>query len=122
MFTASYTLGLKRYSAGAKDARGNAVPTFADPVDWRVFSIVPGSGDSVSRGGGAGLEPPEPHRDLSVIEYFVTAPDDENVPTERDVVVYDGQDYQVAGRPDHWNTASPWGWAPVVVRLRRTEG
>jgi hypothetical protein len=124
MFPTRLTLQVKRYAAGAENARGNAAVGYADPVDWSVHSVLPGAGVSATRAGRAGEEPLQPNRDLSLIDYTVLAPDDDNVPTERDLVVYGGDDYEVDGRPDRWGDANPWGGplAPAVVRLRRSEG
>lgn len=125
MFPTTLVLGVKRLTPGAKNSRGNKAIVYADPVDWPVHSIVPGAGDSATRGTKTGQEPLHPNRDLSLIEYTILAPDDDQVPTEHDLVVYDGTEYEVDGRPDSWSPATPWGgaeWAPAVVRLRRVEG
>jgi hypothetical protein len=115
-FPTPYLLHVKRYDPdGTKDRRGNAVPGYDPAVAWEVHSITPGAME----------EPGETNRDLSVIAYTVLAPADGLVPGERDLVVYDGLDYQINGRPADWSQAAPWSStlnAPIAVELKRFEG
>lgn len=106
-------LGVRRYAGASKDAHGNATTTYGDPFDWEVHGLAP----------GAMGEPGVLNRDASEVEWTVFAAKSSKVPTERDLVVVDGQDFAVEGRPKDW-TRGPWQHptAGVVVELRRLEG
>lgn len=106
------TLRVRRLVTGAKDRHGNATETYADPIDWPVHGLAPGARSE--SGGG---------RDLSVIAWTVFAPVGGNAPTERDVVLVDGVEYPVVGRPEDWSQG-PFDGGPggLIVELRRAEG
>ena len=107
-----YTLGVRRYVPGAKDARGNPVDAWADPIDLPVSGIAP----------GAMQEPGLPLRDASEVAFTVYLPAHENMPTERDLVTYGGVDYPVNGRPKDWGQG-PFGFtAGWTFELRNPEG
>lgn len=108
-----YTLGVKRRQAGATDAHGNPVVTYAAPTDWHVHGYAP----------GANVDPANPNRDLSLILWTVYAPASDEAPGELDKVVLDGVEYAVEGRPADW-TKGPWPHptAGIVVELKRAEG
>lgn len=113
MIRARHVLQVRRYTAATKDALGNDVPTFADPIDWPVRQVDP----------GAMSEPREPHRDASVVVFTVHANPHPNTPTARDRVIVDGDEYAVNGHPKDW-TRGPWRnpVAGIVVELRNVEG
>lgn len=107
------TLQVKRHSLGDRDAHGNQADVFADPIDWPVFGVNP----------VAAMETTADNRDRSVITPIVYAPPGGNAPTEYDRVVYNGQDYEVNGRPADW-TEGPYIDidAGITVVLKRVEG
>lgn len=107
------TLHVKRFAAGAVGAHGNAAAGHGDPVEWDVYGLAP----------GASQEPTQSNRDLSEIEWTVFAPNNDELPTEKDLVVVDEVEYAVEGRPADW-TRGPFGGgvAGVVIELRRAEG
>lgn len=105
-------LHVRRLTSGADDGHGNVGETFADPTPWEVWGLAPGSMREAIVG-----------RDLSEVAWSVLAPKSAAMPTERDVVVVDGADYAVNGRPQDF-TRGPWEnpGAGVVVELVRVEG
>lgn len=113
MFPTPHVLGVRRLTSGSTGAHGNATKTLADPIDWHVHALVPGSMQ----------EPNQPNRDLSIVAWSVLAPKSEQVPTADDVVVLDDEDYEVVGDPQDF-TRGPWSapFAGVVVELTRSEG
>lgn len=113
MLPITATLGVKRRIEGATDAHGNPVVSYAEPTDWRIHGLQP----------GANAEPGQPNRDLSEIVWTVYAPANDEAPGEYDLVVVDGEDFEVEGRPSDW-TRGPWPnpVAGLVVELRRAEG
>ena len=98
---------------GEKDAHGNPRVTYADSTPWPVHGLAP----------GANVEGEQPNRDLSVVEWTVYAPASDEAPGELDLVVVDGEEFEVEGRPSDW-TRGPWGHptAGLVVLLRRPTG
>lgn len=109
----TFTLQVKRRQAGSKDSHGNKAVTYAAPADWVVRGYAP----------GANVEGTDLHRDLSVVLWTVYADATDDVPGELDLVVLNGVDYAVEGRPADW-THGPWHnpVAGVVVELKRAEG
>lgn len=107
-----YTLGVRRRVEGAKDAHGNPLVTYADPIDWPVHAIAPGASDM----------PTDPNRDLSLILWTVYAPAGGNVPGDLDLVVLDGVEYALDSHHSDW-TRGPWvhPMAGVSVALKRPE-
>lgn len=105
-------LQVRRLVSAGSDGHGNAGETFAEPVSWDVWGLAPGSMREAIVG-----------RDLSEVAWSVMAPKSSAVPTERDVVIFDGDDYAVNGRPqDYTNGPWPHPTAGVVVELLRVEG
>lgn len=108
-----FTLQWRRLIEGAKDAHGNPVDAWDDPIDWPVHGYAPGANE-LQPGG---------NRDLSMVKLSVYAPATEPFPRERDKVIVDGAEYMVHGRPEDWSHG-PWVHpdAGVVVMLEDTEG
>lgn len=108
-----FTLGVRRYSPGPKNAHGKPTPVYGDPIDWPVYGYGP----------GPNTEPGDPNRDASVIAWTVYAPTGDATPTEHDLVILEGDTYRVDGRPEDY-THGPWPHptAGVAVNLTRTEG
>jgi hypothetical protein len=108
-----FTLAVRRYQPGATDAHGNPVESWSESQPWVVRGYAP----------GAMAEPSEANRDLSLIEWTVYADANDSAPGERDLVVLEGDEYAVEGRPADW-TKGPWPHptAGIVVELKRAEG
>jgi hypothetical protein len=108
------TLQVKRRLAStAKNAHGVPIYTYAEPVDWPVYSLAPGAQPENTAG----------NRDLTVVAWTVYAPPSANAPTELDLVVVDGKDFPVLGRPADWSRSPvPHPTAGDVVELKRTDG
>lgn len=92
---------------------GNLQGTYGPPVDWMVRSVDPVTG----------REPGLENRDAALLAYAIQADNAPEVPGYRDLVVVDGVEYLVDGRPDDWSRG-PWPnpAAGVTVYLRRVEG
>lgn len=109
--TTPFTIGVKRYQTGAKDAHGNTLDTWADPISVGVYSIAPATSD----------EPYENGRESIVTGLTVLAPAGTEIDA-RDLVVIDNEDYTVEGDIANWNQG-PFGWSPgVQINLKRVEG
>lgn len=109
----TFTLHVRRLELGDEDRHGNKAKTFGTAVPWVVRGYAP----------GANVENGDPHRDLSTILWTVYADANDDLPTEHDLVVLNGDEYAVEGRPADW-THGPW-FNPVagaVVELKRPEG
>jgi hypothetical protein len=108
-----YTLGVKRYQAGATDSHGNPVDAWADPVDWPVYAYA----------SGANEEPTEAGRDLSMVLWTVYAPAGDGLPGAQDHVVLDGTEYAVEGDPRDYSH-DPWSnhIGGAVVYLKKANG
>lgn len=106
-----HTVGVRAFQAGATDAHGNPVQSWATPVSVAVHALSPGSD-----------EPATTSRDLSIIEWTVYAPAGTTV-GPRDLVVVDGRGYEIEGEVKDY-TRGPWvnPVAGVVFELRRAEG
>lgn len=105
-----HTIGHRAYQAGAKDAHGNPVDTWAAPVTVNVYAIYPRY-----------AQEPEPDRPLVVVGLAVLAPPTVQI-GPRDRVVIDGEEWDVEGDPGDW-TRGPWDYAPgVEIVLKRAEG
>lgn len=106
-------LQVRRYEAGATDAYGNAADGLSAPQAWSVRGIAP----------GAMSEPYEATRDASSVVWTVYADKSGDVPGVRDVVVLDGDEFNVIGEPRDWTRGPyPNPTAGVVVELGRVEG
>lgn len=107
-----YTLGLRRYVAGTKDAHGNTGATFSDPEPLPAHFVAPGSM----------TEPAQTNRDLSLVAYTIGVQPGTLV-TERDRVLVDGIEYEIDGRPADW-TRGPWSdtRGGIIIELRKAEG
>lgn len=106
------TLQVKRRIEGGLDAHRNPIITWSDPADWKVYGVAPTTA----------METTADNRDRSVVVPMVYAPLSADVPTEYDRVVYNGQDYEVDGRPRDWTQGPLNPSAGVSVVLKRVEG
>lgn len=112
MIPTPYTLTVRASSPGPKDDFGNPTTVWTERP-WQVHAVAP----------GASTELYQPNRDMSRIAHMVLAPASDDVPTEADEVLVDGEWFKVDGAPDDY-TRGPWvnPVAGVVVMLRRDEG
>ena len=110
-----HTIGVRRFEEGATDAHGNPVDEWdADRVlDVAVHFVAPA--DTV--------EPYRDHRDLLRTDLAVGAPKVDNLPDNRDLVVWQGEDYRVEGDVSDF-TFGPWTHphAGVTFLIRKVEG
>lgn len=113
MLPTPWSVGVKRFSPdGVEDAHGNSSDAYAEPLPLPCYFIAPGAMD----------EPANANRDLSVVEFTIGAPENPNLPAERDRVVLEGVEYAVNGKPKDWNRG-PFGYRPgVTFELRKVEG
>ena len=103
---------VRRLVSGTEDAHGNSSSTYGAPVAWTVRGLAPGS-----------MAENLIDRNSSEVEWTVYADDSPQVPTEADIVVVDGDEFTVNGRPADWTRGPyPNPQAGVVVELRRVEG
>ena len=108
-----YALAVRRRIEGAKDGHGNSVQQWGDPIAWMVRQVDP----------GASVRPFEQGRDLSMVLFTVHSDAGPNVPTEFDLVVVDGVEYAVQGRPSDWTRGPfPNPAAGVVTFLKAVSG
>lgn len=107
-----HALGLRKFTPGVKDERGNTIDAWGDPVTIRVHGVAPGAMD----------EPGSAARDLSLIAWTVYAPAGHGI-AARDLIVLNGREYRINGEPRDW-TMGPWDMpiAGSVIELTRAEG
>lgn len=112
VFPLPYVLHIRRFTTVVNEY-GDDETSWGAPEPWPVHAVAPGPME----------EPWRSARDLSVIAYTVYAPADGPRLHEQDVVVVDGEDYQVDGRPMDYSRG-PWQMehAGIVVALKRAEG
>lgn len=107
---AVYTVLVKRRTTGALDAHGNPVEGLSDPEPLAVYAIAP-----------TGSQEPGSGR-LDVTTGLSLLLPSEAVLGPLDVVVVDGEDWQVEGEVADY-TRGPFGYrAGRVASLTRTEG
>lgn len=95
---AAIAVQVKRYDPGTKDAHGN-VGGHADPEDVYVYAVAPSSSTE-----------PAPDRDAVVTVLTIYAPPSV-VLDPRDLVVVNGEDYDVVGDTADFNRG-PFAFAP----------
>lgn len=108
---AYYEIGLRKWQEGVEDAHGNRTDGYADPVNYKVYSIAPGTSN----------EPFESGRSHVITGLTVLAP--AGIPVEsNDLVIVDDEEYTVEGEIANWNRG-PFQWQPgIQINLRRVEG
>lgn len=107
---AVYTVGHKVYTPGAKDAHGNPVEAWADPVDLDVYAIAP----ATSQEPGADRLAVTTGLSLLVPLGAVVGPHDR--------FLIDGVEWKVEGDVADWSR-NPFGYdAGLSVSLTREEG
>lgn len=109
---ARYTAAYRAYHLGPKDSYGNRQKLHSDPVEFPVFWVAPGAMDTFTA----------PGRDASAIVWTLATPSPCPV-LEHDLVILDGDEYRLNGRPKDW-TKGPWPnpVAAVIIELIRKEG
>lgn len=113
-FPSPHRLQVRRFTKATEpDEMGNYASGLGDPEDWWVRSIDP----------VPNRESATANRDLATLAYSIQADKTDKVPSYRDVVLVDGQEYPVDGRPDDWSNG-PWPnpAAGVTVYLKKIEG
>lgn len=109
------TLSIRRRVEGERDIYGNPQVSYGEAELWPVYAIAPRSS----------AEPGEENRDLVITGLTVYAPVDGPRPGPLDLVVHDGDDWQVTGEVGVWdhNPHKPHTeHLGVVVNIDRTEG
>jgi hypothetical protein len=115
MYPLAQTIGHKVHQAGAKDAHGNPVDSWAAPVDVQVYGYGPRTDVRGSTGSG------EPAGTQVLVGLQLLAPKG-TVISPQDRIVIDGNEYEVDGEIGDWNNG-PFGFEPgVVINLKRAEG
>ncbi|MBO0747278.1 MAG: hypothetical protein J2O47_02940 [Acidimicrobiaceae bacterium] len=111
----TWLLEVRRYQGDQVDAHGNQIPLWGAPQPWPVYYLAPGPSSEIT----------DRTREEAVrIVWNIGAPATPAVPGERDLVVVDGEEFEVEGRPADY-THTPWPPHPtagVVVELHRVEG
>jgi hypothetical protein len=107
-----YVVQRLAYVAGAVDAHGNDIDSWADPVDVAVHGWVPPAADE---------EPAEAGRSPVLRDLDAYAPAG-TVVAPKDRMTVDGVLYDVVGHVEDF-THGPWQWAAGVrINLKRVEG
>lgn len=114
MLPKPWTVGHRVWSQSGRDAHGNAVDSWADPVDVPVHAVAPLVRE--------GREPDSGNRSLVVDGLQVFAPAGVRF-GPHDRVVWRGGTFEVDGETADY-TAGPWAnpVAGVVINLKRSEG
>lgn len=109
-----WTVGHKVWSESGRDAHGNAVDVWADPVDVPVHGVAPLVRE--------GREPDSGNRSLVVEGLQLFAPAGTRIDA-MDRVVWRGEEFEVDGEVGDY-TSGPWRnpVAGVVINLKRAEG
>lgn len=111
MFPTPFTVGLRVWSEGPPDSRGDATDVWAAPVERKVYYIGPAG---TSEPFEVGRDAVTWDLDLGVPPAWSSSP--------KDRVVVDGEEYTIEGRVQDFNKG-PFGFRPGgVVRLRRVTG
>lgn len=108
-----YTLHVRPFAGGSRDAHGNTVATFGPLREWRVFGFA----------SGANTSPYDPNREhLSHVLWTVYAPV-AGLPADRDRVVLGGVEYDIDGQPRDYSH-DPFGHevGQGVVYLKAVNG
>lgn len=111
----NYLLQVRRYQGLDYDAHGNIIPVWGVPVPWPVYYLAPGPSSEITD---------RTREEMARVTWNVGAPATEAAPGERDLVLVDGVEFEVEGRPLDY-THTPWPPHPtagVVVELHRVEG
>lgn len=114
MIPTPWMVGHRVWSQSGRDAHGNAVDSWADPVDVPVHAVAPLVRE--------GREPDSGNRSLVVDGLQVFAPAGVRF-GPHDRVVWRGGTFEVDGETADY-TAGPWAnpVAGVVINLKRSEG
>ncbi len=109
------TLALRRYIPQVRDDHGNQVGGYAGTVPWVVDWMAPGAMSEDTDGGT---------RDAATTVWSVCVrPPRAVVPSERDRVVVDGEEFEVLAPPKDWRRGPHTAANPgVIVELGRVSG
>jgi hypothetical protein len=115
-----WSVGVRRFETSGTDAHGNPTETHSATVLSLPVHFVSPVG---SAGRFASVEPFRENRDLLTTDLLVGAPTSDDLPTSRDLVVWNEEDYRVEGAVADF-TRGPWDHpdAGVTFIIRRVEG
>lgn len=108
-------LGIRRRIKGEADEYGNPRVSYGDPEEWPVYAVQPRQSD----------EPDADNRDAVSTGITVLAPLHGPRPGPLDLVVHDGELWDVTGDVGTWQHnphVATTKQAGIVVNLDRTEG
>jgi hypothetical protein len=106
-FPTPWTVQYLAYAGTTEDDRGNEIPAYAAPVDWKVYGW---SAPQSSEPKVAGVESV-----VVTLELFAPA----RPVGDQDRIVVNGDTYEVVGDPEDYDHG-PFGFAPgMVVNLTR---
>lgn len=110
MYAHGETVGVRTYVPGAVDAHNNPADAWGAPVEWPGCAVAP-----------AGSSEDSTNRTTVITTLDVYGPHDMEV-GPRDLVVYDGEEFQVVGEIARWR--NPYtGYEPgCVFSIRRVDG
>lgn len=102
---------VRRFTEG-RDADDNPIATWGDPETLFVVAAEPGASAELARSG----------RDVQSVVWTLTVRRGTTI-GPRDVIIWQGLDYQVDGAPLDW-TLGPWPnkHAKIQVALKRVTG
>lgn len=105
------TIGLRKHQRGARDAHGNTVESWANPIPIGVYSVAPASS----------TEPFEAGREAVITGLTILAPPNTDV-SRLDVLVVNGEEWAVEGDIANWGQGA-FGWNPgLSINLKRVGG
>jgi hypothetical protein len=109
-----WSVGVRRFETSGTDAHGNSTETHSESVLSLPVHFVAPAGS---------VEPYQQNRDLLTTDLAVGAPVSDDLPTPRDLVVWEDEDYRVEGDVQDF-TFGPWDHpdAGVTFLIRRVEG
>ncbi|KIA63004.1 hypothetical protein [Nocardia vulneris] len=105
-----FTIGHRAYSGSGEDAHGNEIGSHAAAVDIQAFYYSPSS-----------TEPAVAGHDRVVVDMVAVVDSDEQI-GPHDLLVIDGEEFDVIGFPEDYDHG-PW-WKPgrKPVNLQRVDG
>lgn len=108
-----FLLGIREHTPGVKDGGGNPIDAWGGSKDWPVYGYA----------SGTNAEPGEINRDLSNVLWTVYAPVNAKLPSDKDLVILQGDEYAVEGVPQDFSH-DPFGTdvGEAVVYLKRQDG
>lgn len=107
----TYTIGIRDYVEGVKDAHGNTTSGWGNTRNVEVWGIAPRFSNETYETG----------RNPVITGYTIIAPPD-LVIDRRSLVIWDGVEYEVEGEVGDWTTG-PFAYRPgVTINIKRVGG